>query len=93
MAKNTSVALSERFQDFIREQIASGEYESASEVVRDGLRLLKRQKEAIDPVQAALNESMLDGPARPLNREKFFRDAHRRSDKAKKARAKAKARA
>lgn len=37
----TSVALSPHFETFIREQIASGRYNNASEVVRAALRLLE----------------------------------------------------
>ena len=37
----TSIALSTHFETFIREQIESGRYNNASEVVRAGLRLLE----------------------------------------------------
>lgn len=37
----TSIALSSHFEAFIRQQIASGRYNNASEVVRAGLRLLE----------------------------------------------------
>ena len=39
----TSVALSPHFESFIQEQIKSGRYNNASEVVRAGLRLLEDQ--------------------------------------------------
>ena len=39
-----NVSLSRDFLDFVNEEVASGEYGSASEVVREGLRLLRREK-------------------------------------------------
>jgi antitoxin ParD1/3/4 len=47
-----NVSLSDEFAAFVEGEIASGEYSSASEVVRDGLRLLRREK-------AAHNEKIL----------------------------------
>jgi antitoxin ParD1/3/4 len=41
-----NVSLSEEFVAFVEREVASGEYTSASEVVRDGLRLLQRAKAA-----------------------------------------------
>ena len=44
MARNTSVSLGDHFTEFIDRQIASGRFGSASEVVREGLRLLEREQ-------------------------------------------------
>ena len=41
-----NVSLSDKLVDFVDGEIASGQYGTASEVVRDGLRLLLRDKEA-----------------------------------------------
>lgn len=41
-----NVSLTEEFVTFIEGEVASGEYASASEVVRDGLRLLQRERAA-----------------------------------------------
>lgn len=47
MARNTSVLLSDHFEKFIAHEIASGRYNSASEVVRTALRLLEEKEEKI----------------------------------------------
>lgn len=40
-----NVSLTKELKNFVSELVASGMYYSASEVVRDGLRLLKEQEE------------------------------------------------
>ena len=44
MAKNTSILLGDYFERFIDEEIASGRFSSASEVVRTALRLLELEE-------------------------------------------------
>lgn len=39
-----SYVVGEHFERFIREQVATGRYNNASEVVREGLRLVRRTR-------------------------------------------------
>ena len=57
MAKTTSIALGDHFLSFVEQQVASGRYASASEVVRAGLRQLEEH----DTRHAALQKAITDG--------------------------------
>lgn len=52
----TSVSLGDHWESFIRTEVASGRYGSASEVVRDALRALEDKKTRIDALRAHLSE-------------------------------------
>lgn len=64
----TSVALGSHFEEFVKSQIAAGRYNNASEVVRDGLRLLEDKEELrrikLDRLRADLQEGLDSGPGR-----------------------------
>ncbi|MFH1794835.1 MAG: type II toxin-antitoxin system ParD family antitoxin [Pseudomonadota bacterium] len=49
-------------QAFVDNRLASGEYESASEVVRAGLRALEREEKARNEVWRRLIQESLDDP-------------------------------
>lgn len=48
-----NIALTPVLEQFIREQVASGHYSNASEVVRAGLRLLIERGQGVPPRQPA----------------------------------------
>lgn len=56
-----NVSLSDEFAAFVEREVASGAYASASEVVRDGLRLLSREKAAHDEKIAILRREVAIG--------------------------------
>lgn len=56
MAKNTSILLGEYFDDFIQEQIKSGKFSSASEVIRSALRLFEHEERKKEELINALKK-------------------------------------
>ncbi|MGB3731636.1 type II toxin-antitoxin system ParD family antitoxin [Microbacterium sp.] len=54
MAQNTSISLDDHFAVFLAEQVGSGRYRSASEVVRASLRLLEDQETRLAALRGAL---------------------------------------
>jgi len=44
MEKNTSITLGSYFEEFIKEEVNSGRYNSVSEVIRSALRLLEQEE-------------------------------------------------
>jgi antitoxin ParD1/3/4 len=57
----TSFALSPHFETFIQEQIESGRFNNASEVVRAGLRLLEDTERQQSVQLEALRQAIADG--------------------------------
>ena len=52
----TSLSLGEHWETFIKSEVASGRYGSASEVVRDALRTLEERKSRLEALRAHLAE-------------------------------------
>lgn len=67
----TSVALGAHFEAFIKQQLSSGRYNNASEVVRDGLRLLEDQEQLrtlkLEALRVEIHKGLDSGPAAPLD--------------------------
>lgn len=52
----TSMSLGDHWETFIRNEVGSGRYGSASEVVRDALRTLEEKQSRLDALRAHLAE-------------------------------------
>ncbi len=71
MAKNTSIILGDHFDKFIQGEIQSGRYASASEVIRNGLRLLEVEKQKIKAINNALTVGEDSGQPTHFDNEQF----------------------
>ncbi len=78
MGSTTSFALSDHFREFARQKVAEGRYESTSEVIRAGLRLLEAEEQKIDELRAAIQAGIDSGPAEPFDMEEFIRSRRTR---------------
>ena len=61
MAKTTSFVLGEHFEQLIAQQMHTGRYSSASEVVREALRVFENQQAAIKRLNDAIDEGYASG--------------------------------
>jgi antitoxin ParD1/3/4 len=92
MAVRTSlnVSLTPELEQFVQERVASGRYQTASEVVREGLRLLELQERDREAAHEALKAKLKRGASHAERGEvvdgeefveKLIRDARSRSKK------------
>lgn len=75
MPRNTSVTLGEHFSEFVESKIEDGRFESTSEAVRAGLRLLEKQETQLDLLRQklAVGEAQLDN-GEGVDGEAFMND-------------------
>jgi antitoxin ParD1/3/4 len=71
VGKNTSFSLDEHFSAFIDDEIASGRYSSASDVVRAALRLLEDRETRMRALRQALIAGESSGESTPFDFDDF----------------------
>lgn len=74
-----NVSLPDQLEQFVSEQVRAGRYQSASEVVREGLRLLATREEEnrikLDALRKMVREGLDSGPSEPLDMEEIIATA------------------
>ena len=77
-----NINLTPQLEELVREKVSSGLYNSASEVVREALRLMEAQDQLraikLKQLRRDLREGLEGGPATPWNAEEIKRAGRRR---------------
>lgn len=78
-----NISLNPHFDEFINSLVSSGQYNSASEVIRDALRLLEQEKvsekERVEYFRREIQKGIDSGPSTPWNKEEFLKEAYERA--------------
>jgi antitoxin ParD1/3/4 len=74
MSKNTSILLGDYFNESIKEQIRSGRYGSASEVVRSALRFFEQEDQKRKELIKALEKGEVSGFVDDFDKERFLQE-------------------
>lgn len=81
MGKNTSIALGEHFEEFIKYRISEGRYKNASEVIRAGLRLLEEEEQKFHALRNAIQEGIDSGIAVNFDPKKHLQELKKSKSK------------
>lgn len=77
-----NISLTPRLEEMIREKIASGSYSSASEVVREALRLLELEDQLrtlkLQRLRQDIREGLESGPGTPFDSNKIKQAARQK---------------
>jgi len=78
MARNTSILLGDYFDNFINQQVKSGKYTSASEVIRAALRLFEHEETKKADLIKELKKGEQSGFIKDFDRETFLNTLHQK---------------
>ena len=78
MAKNTSILLGDYFDTFINQQVQSGKFSSASEVVRAALRMFEYEETKKTELINELKKGEKSGFVKDFNRNKLLKTLHQK---------------
>ncbi|MEY8760991.1 type II toxin-antitoxin system ParD family antitoxin [Chryseobacterium tongliaoense] len=78
MAKNTSILLGDYFDNFINQQIKSGKFSTASEVVRAALRMFEYEESKKSELINELKKGEKSGFVENFDRKEFLKNLHQK---------------
>ena len=78
MAKNTSILLDDYYDRFIDRQIKSGKYTSASEVVRDALKMFEYEESKRSELIKELEKGEKSGFDENFDRKELLKSLHQK---------------
>ena len=81
MGKNTSVILGEYYESMINKELKKGSYSSASEMIREGLRLLDEKKQKIEAINKALALGEKSGKPKEFNFNTFLKKMEKKESR------------
>lgn len=74
MARTVTVALGSHYEEFIRENIAGGRYNNASEVIRAALRRLEEDETQLAALRSAIDEGDSSTDVAGFDEETFIEE-------------------
>ncbi|MFZ3264014.1 MAG: type II toxin-antitoxin system ParD family antitoxin [Terriglobales bacterium] len=76
-----NINLTPQLEKLVRQKVSSGRYNSASEVVREALRLMESQDELrslkLEQLRRDIREGLDSGPARPISASEMKREGRK----------------
>lgn len=78
MAKNTSILLGDYFDNFISQQIKTGRFSSASEVVRAALRMFEYEESKKSELINELKRGEKSGFVKDFDKKDFLKNLHQK---------------
>ena len=76
MAKNTSIVLGDHFDEFVNQQLKTGQFSSASEVICAALHLLEQEESLKTELIKKLQKAEKSGFVKKLDRDALLNDLH-----------------
>ena len=80
MARTVTVSLGPHYEEFIRQNIAGGRYNNASEVIRAALRRLEEDETRLAAMRAALIEGEESGIVEDFDPQEFMNRLNAKHD-------------